>query len=121
MIRTLKPPKLQLNIKFILKNKIHFIIRNLEKNNYINTFELKYNVNELKNEFVNLNNDIKKLESSLLELKDNLGYDEFLESNNNFQPLTPNASYTQNETVIDSIEPKTQALTVVKTRNTFKY
>lgn len=120
-MRTLKRPKLIFNIKYIAKINIANLKNNITLSNISN------NLINLKKEVTNINTDIIKLKSSLLKINTSYGYTEFIEIKEQKNILEKEKAYEKIYNINSSNinkpnnEPNTKALTVIKTRLSFKY
>ena len=79
MIRRIRRPKMLFNKRFSLKNKIYntIILKNCD---YENMLKLKNNIKSLKDENNIIHNELIALKESLGNLKESLGYNEFIQN-----------------------------------------
>lgn len=79
MIRRIRRPKMLFNKRFSLKNKIYntIIFKNCD---YENMLKLKNNIKSLKDENDIIHNELIALKELLGNLKESLGYNEFVQN-----------------------------------------
>ena len=79
MIRHIRRPKMLFNKRFSLKNKIYntIILKNCDCENML---KLKNNIKSLKDENNIIHNELIALKESLGNLKESLGYNEFIQN-----------------------------------------
>ena len=112
MTHTLKRPKLIFNIKYVSKINIKIF----QKNICISSLNTK--ILNFKKEVTNIKDETETLKNSLLNIKQDYGYDDFIQIMGQQTLLKKEQSpiYTN---INSNSTPK--ALTVVKTRKAFKY